>query len=308
MRSRRTARAVVCCAAGLALLAAWSAPAQPVAPRAAPDAGLPFRLLRPLLPTGSFDTQLVPENSGMVQSRRHPGVFWTLSDSGGPQTLVPLTRQGELAKGWRVVALDGVRNTDWEDITFDARGRLVVADIGNNFSRRRTLEFYFFREPPEGAATARPEKVVLAHYADQKEFPPARRDYDAEAAFTVGGRIHVLTKHRSDTRTRLYRLEGESPRRSNPLVYVDSFEIGGMVTAADNTPDGRFVAVLTYHALWLFEYDPASGSLFRRSIRWMPIFAWQCESVAFIDEGKVLISNEQGWLFEVALDSMTKVR
>jgi hypothetical protein len=118
----------------------------------------------------------------------------------------------------------------------------------------------------------------------------------------------LLTKHRSDSRTRLYRLEGDSPKRSNPLRLVDSFEIGGMVTAADASPNGKLVAVLTYTALWVFEYDRATGSIFRKSVRKTPMFAWQTEAVAWDGNDSLVVGNEQGQLFRVALSSFDTVR
>jgi hypothetical protein len=118
----------------------------------------------------------------------------------------------------------------------------------------------------------------------------------------------LLTKHRSDNRTRLYRLEGDSPKRSNPLRLVDSFEIGGMVTAADASPNGKLVAVLTYTALWVFEYDRATGSIFRKSVRKTPMFAWQAEAVAWDGNDSLVVGNEQGQLFRVALSSFDTVR
>ena len=89
---------------------------------------------------------------------------------------------------------------------------------------------------------------------------------------------------------------------------VDSFEIGGMVTAADTSPDGKKVAVLTYTALWVFDYDRASGSIFRRGVRRTPIFAWQAEAVAWDGNDSLVIGNESGQLFRVALASMDVVR
>jgi roadblock/LC7 domain-containing protein len=140
---------------------------------------------------------------------------------------------------------------------------------------------------------------------DQQEASP---DYDCEAVFCAGEKVYLLTKHRSDKRTRLYRVEGESEKKSNPLRLVDSFEIGGMVTAADVSPDGKLVAVLTYTSLWVFEFDPASGSIFRRGMRWTPVLAWQAEAAAFHGNDEVVIANEGGQLYRVAVDSMEKVR
>ena len=37
---------------------------------------------KPWVPIATLDTQVVREASGIVKSRRHPGIFWTVVDSG----------------------------------------------------------------------------------------------------------------------------------------------------------------------------------------------------------------------------------
>ena len=281
----------------LVSLLAFSAPA---------FAQFPFNALRFLKPDGQISPSLVTECSGLVQSLRYGGVFWALGDGGSGAAIVPVTADGKLARGWSgPVAVVGCNNYDWEDLALDDRGNLIIADVGNNSGRRKQLMLHFTPEPRPGVSSVRPARTLRVHYADQKEPSP---DYDCEAVFSAGGHIYFLTKHRSDSRTRLYRLEGESASRSNPLRLVDSFDIGGMVTAADVSPDGKKVAVLTYTALWVFDYDRASGSIFRRGIRKTPIFAWQAEAVAWDGNETLVIGNEQGQLFRVALAGMDTVR
>lgn len=272
------------------------------------SAQFPFSALRFLKPDGRISPALVTECSGLVHSLRYSGVFWAHGDGGSGAFIVPVTANGKLARGWTgAVRIEGCKNNDWEDIALDGRGNLIIADLGNNRGRRKQLMFHFLNEPKPGAVSVRPTRTLRAHYADQKGDSP---DYDCEAVFSAGGRIYNLTKHRSDTRTRLYRLEGESTTRSNPLRLVGSFDIGGMVTSADASPDGKLVAVLTYTALWVFSYDRASGSIFTQSesIRRTPIFAWQAEAVAWEGNDALVMANESGQLFRIALSSLQEVR
>jgi len=270
------------------------------------QAQFPFSALRFLKPDGQISTSLVKECSGMVQSLRYGGIFWVLGDGGSGAAIVPVTADGRLARGWTgPVAVTGCKNFDWEDLALDDRGNLIIADVGNNSGRRKQLMLHFTPEPRPGVRSIVPTRSLRVHYADQKEASP---DYDCEAVFSAGGRIYLLTKHRTDSRTRLYRLEGDSTKNSNPLRLVDSFDIGGMVTAADASPNGKMVAVLTYTALWVFEYDRASGSIFRKGVRKTPIFAWQAEAVAWDGNDSLVIGNESGQLFRVALSNFETVR
>lgn len=270
------------------------------------EAQFPWQAFRFLKPDGQISPALVSECSGLVQSLRYRGVFWALGDSGSAPAIAPVTAEGKLVPGWTgPVRVEGWKNYDWEDLALDGKGNLVIADVGNNSGRRKQLMLHFVNEPKPGMTSVRPARTLRVHYEDQTEPSP---DYDCEAVFAAGGRIYFLTKHRSDQRTRLYRLDGESTRKSNPLRLVDSFEIGGMVTAADASPDGKHVAVLTYTSLWVFEFDPASGSIFRRGMRWTPVFAWQAEAAAFEGNDTVVIANEDGRIYRVSVASMDPVR
>jgi hypothetical protein len=272
------------------------------------SAQIPFSALRFLKPDGQISPALLTECSGLVHSLRYNGVFWAHGDGGSGASIVPVTASGKLARGWTgAVRVEGCKNNDWEDIALDEKGTLIIADVGNNSGRRKQLMLHFVNEPKPGAVSVRPTRTLRVHYEDQKSDSP---DYDCEAVFSAGGRIYFLTKHRSDKRTRLYRLTGESTTRSNPLRLVGSFDVGGMVTAADASPDGKLVAVLTYTTLWVFSYDRASGSIFTKSesVRRTPIFAWQAEAVAWEGKDALVIANENGQLFRVALSSLQAVR
>lgn len=254
---------------------------------------------------GKMDAVLIPESSGLVQSLRYRGVFWTLSDSGSNPEIIPITANGQVTPGWSgPVRIEGVNNRDWEEIALDEKGNLIIADTGNNKGRRKDLKIHFVNEPKPGVTSVRPTRTLPVYFEDQKEASP---DYDCEAVFEAGSQIFFLTKHHTDNRTRLYRLDGKSEKKPNPLRFVDSFEIGGMVTAADTSPNGKYVAVLTYTALWVFEFNPKTNTIFDGPIRKLPIFAWQAEAVAFDGNDTLVIGNEEGVLYRIPLARLKNV-
>src|SRR6516165_11844808 len=81
----------------------------------------------PLEPLGGLDVKAVPEASGIVKSRRYPGIFWVHNDSGNPPLLFAIRGDGCIVRQFRVA----VPNIDWEDIAIDDQGHLYVGDIGN---------------------------------------------------------------------------------------------------------------------------------------------------------------------------------
>jgi hypothetical protein len=143
-------------------------------------------------------------------------------------------------------------------------------------------------------------KRLPFHYPDQLAFPDSTRlDFDCEAMFCDRGRIYLLTKHRSDIRTTLYRLDPgrEAPQAAERLGGAD---IGSPVTAADLSGDGRILAVLSYQYIHLFE-RPAVGEDFLdgRSHATL-IEGRQCEALC-LDGDRVLFANEQREIFCVSL-------
>src|SRR5215468_8138892 len=61
---------------------------------------------------GQIDYGPISESSGLVASRKHPGVYWTHNDSGNPAVIFAITHEGKFVAEFPVAA----KNNDWEDI------------------------------------------------------------------------------------------------------------------------------------------------------------------------------------------------
>jgi hypothetical protein len=159
------------------------------------------------------------------------------------------------------------------------------------------------------------DRRVEFSYPEQRAFPdPERQNFDAEAIFwaphpaTGEGTLYLLTKHRSDTHTVLYRFDDLSGARPVDLVRVGEFDVGGaeqtfggLVTGADATPSGDRLAVLTYHALFVFGRPGGSDAYFTEPLARIDLdqsVTKQVEGVAWAGDG-LLFSNEQGALFYI---------
>lgn len=129
----------------------------------APPAGTPFTVPGAAAEAGqpiAIRTADLPANeaSGLVASRRHPGVFYWLRDGGGATTQRPRAalwtiRLGDDAHAYPVrrgenfpfAQVFDAANTDWEDVVIDDDDNLWIGDIGANDCVReqylyRTLE------------------------------------------------------------------------------------------------------------------------------------------------------------------------
>jgi hypothetical protein len=284
-----------------ALFTACSSVGQPVG-----SVTLPARGPVSLRPSATFDAAAIDESSGIVASRRHGGLYWTHNDSGGAPVIYAVDREGKLVG--EPVRVLGASNVDWEDIAADGDGNLWIADIGNNLNARTDLCLYVLPEPdPRVVKEARVSRRIDVRYPDQRLFPPPVAEFDAEALFVANGRPYILSKHRGSGTTKLYRLDRQSDGLSAPMTLLGTFDIEGMVTAADVSPDGRSLLVLTYTGIWLFE--AASGDEYLGgSVRWLPIRAGQCEGICFDLDGSIVVTNEQRSIFGLSVEDLAVVR
>lgn len=259
------------------------------------------------------------EVSGIVASRQWPGIFWVQNDSGDEPRIYPVDRHGRLKKSARSadspgILVGGIINSDWEDITVDASGNVIVGDVGNNSNGRRDLALHYVVEPEPTAGFTALLKSYLFRYPEQKTWPAAKDDfnYDCEGIFTKGDTVYLVTKRRSDTLTRLYRLDNPRTGVVNVLTRVADFDVRGRATAADATPDGRRLAVLTYDAVWLFEAaTPGGDDWFAGPVYWLPFTDVKgAEAMTFDGPDTLLIAAEEGAgkLYEVPTSKMVRVR
>lgn len=268
---------------------------------------------------GGLDREAIPECSALIASPSQERVLWALSDSDGPARLVPIRPSGLVAvpagaapsptgKKYLGVEVAGVRNLDWEALAADGSGNLIIGDVGNNLSRRRELLLYIVPEPQLGATSVTPARRLVFTWPDQVEFPDPEQSHDCEAMFWYRGKLHLLTKHRRDTQSRLWRAEIPATATRAYLTQVGAFDAHGMVTDASVSPDGRHLAVLTYRMLWVFDLsrspeNPLSGPALARPLQ-PPVMQWQLEGCGWLDNETLLLGAEEGGLFRVRLDEL----
>lgn len=191
---------------------------------------------------GEVTAPQTSELSGLVASRRRPGVLWSLNDSGNPAQLFALRTDGTVLGTYTV---PGAQNVDWEDIAAGPRG-LYLADIGDNESSRPTIDVYRVPEPPVGvgapAATAPAVRFTLRYAAGPRDAETLLVDPHS-GAFVV-----VSKEFRTGGASRVY----SAPRpvaggtATLRLVRRADVESSGFATAGDISRRGDVVVVRTY--------------------------------------------------------------
>lgn len=294
----------------LAVALAWGAE-PPVVVRTVPEMAAVG-----LKSAGKLNLKTVPECSALWASPSMPGVFWTLSDSGNKPEIVPIHADGSFVAAsqgpWVSVALKGATNVDWEALTGDHKGNMIVGDVGNNVSRRKELAFYLFKEPKLGDTAVIDFRKVTFTWPDQTAFPDPELAHDCEAMFLLHGKLYLLTKHRRDTLTDLWRADIPVAGTRAVLTKLARFDAGGMVTDACLSPEQGRLAILTYRNVWVFELPIAGEDFFHGRALYAPLsppmLSWQIEGCSWLDRETLLVGSEQGDLYHLSLKGLQEAK
>ena len=236
---------------------------------------------------------VVPESSGLAPADT-PGTYYSFGDDGNGPWLYKITGQGRAVGGQIDLA---TTNTDWESLSRDPQGNYYVGDCGNNESLRRQLVIHKVRPETPGQV-----QDIAFTYPDQTAFPPKKkqRNFDCEASLWHEGQVWLFTKDRGQQATsKVYAVPDQPGTYVAKLVA--KIAIPGEVTDAALAPSGRRLVLLGRSELFVLD-----GSTWAEILRATPRHiglpgAGQTEGAVFKDEKTLLISTEQGALYEYVL-------
>jgi hypothetical protein len=235
----------------------------------------------------------INESSGLETGDK-PGTYFTHNDAGNAPELFRIDAQGKLLA---TLPVAGAENIDWEDIAKDNQGNIYISDTGNNTNKRTHLKIYKLRQ-------GNPNRVSTIHfeYADRKAGTADKSNYefDCEALFWYQSKLYLVTKDRSNgTTAKLYELSDQPG--THEAKFISKYEVQAPVTAADVSPDGKTLLLLSKGAIHLF---PANGSanFFKSNMKTYALGkVGQTEGAVFTDNRTVLLTNEDGDLYQYKL-------
>ncbi len=197
----------------------------------------------------------VRESSGIVASRRNPGLFWTHNDSGDGPFVYAFDRGGRSRGTWRV---SGAQARDWEDIAVGpgpepGQSYLYAGDIGDNERKREFVVVYRFPEPQAGAEESvtdtGPSRETAPAEAIRVKYPDGARNAEALLVHPRTGDLYIVSKAADSAG--VYKLAApfaagaiHTLARVGQLRGPDFF--GALVTGGDISPDGERVALCDY--------------------------------------------------------------
>lgn len=253
---------------------------------------------------GRIDDRAIDESSGLVASRRNPGLLWTHNDSGDDPDVYCVDLQARTCGVWRVT---GAEAFDWEDIAVGPGPRpgepyLYAGDIGDNIDQRSQIVVYRVAEPVAGPGGPSPVPTRAAPAATapaealRLRYPDGPRNAEALLVHPVTGDLYVVSKEEAGAN--VYKASAPvDPSRVTTLTRVATLHLGPseLVTGGDISPDGRRVALCTYSRGYEFEV-PAAGfdGVWAQPPTPVPLgFRAQGESIAYRLDGRALLATSE---------------
>jgi hypothetical protein len=274
----------------------------------------------PLDPTqpvqlATLEDRRINESSGLVASRRSPGLFWTHNDSGDGPFVYAFDRKGRSRGTWRV---EGASALDWEDMAagpgpISGQSYLYTGDIGDNGREREFIVVYRFPEPEVSATLAAPTEARPTQPAEaiRLKYPDGAHNAEALVVHPTTGDLYIVTK--ANAEAGVYKLAAPfDPKVTGTLTKIAILRgpdfFGTLITGADISPDGRRIALCDYAQGYELTL-PAGAAGFDEVWRQTPLAVSlgariQGESVAYRLDGAALLATSERTptpLFEVVL-------
>jgi len=213
----------------------------------------------------TLEETAIDESSGIVASRRNPGVYWTHNDSGDGPFLYALDRQGHRRGVWRV---GGATARDWEDIAAGPGPQtgtpyIYVGDIGDNNRKREEIVIYRVAEPliltQDAASSKTSPRMTESADAIRLKYPDGPHDAETLMVHPQTGDIYVIIKTTGQT-SKVYRAKAPlSTSKTIALEFVAELRVpsvfAGLITGGDISPDGRRVVLCDYVSAYELRLD-----------------------------------------------------
>lgn len=258
-------------------------------------------------PEGHLQARELCEASGMAASPSDDRLLWLINDSGcAAELFLTKTDGGKRGK----VAVEGVKNIDWEDLaSFELEGKpyLLVADTGDNGSRRAECVLHILAEPRLPKETELLQGAVKPIWTIRFRYEDGPRDCEAVAVDVKTDKILLLTKRTNPPM--LYELplkpEGKELRTARKIGQLSEslpmgfppIPFGTQPTGMNIAANGSMAAVVTYAGVFVF--PRTAGETWPMAFARDPLVldshrARQAEAIAFSRDGTVIRVASEG--------------
>lgn len=238
---------------------------------------------------------LLDEASGLTTTSK--GVF-SLGDDDDPEIYRIDTASGEITS---TIIIQNTSFEDKEALAADDQ-YIYISDFGNNKGDRQNLKVV--RIPLSSIDNTQRQEVageiISFHYPEQKRFDQKKKNnaFDCEAMISKDNALYLFTKQRNDHQTTMYTI----PKKPGDYAAQKKgvFNAKGRITGATLSPNGKTLLLLGYQKKhkhpFIWRFDVTGNNLFSGNAKNYLLEKestdWQLEGIAFLNNHKVLMCNE----------------
>lgn len=204
-----------------------------------------------------LDTELIDEASGLARSLFNPDILYSQNDSGGENAIFAIDTRGRLQAK---IVIEGVKNRDWEELAtgLDLRSGIsyiYIGEIGDNGARYPSVAIYKVPEP----SLAMGDTLIIADAYETFNIQYDDGPRDAEAFFVnpKSGDIYIISKR--EEQVGIYKVAyPQSTSKMNIARKLGQMQMS-WVTAADISPNGKYILVKNYTGIRRFKVSRKKG-------------------------------------------------
>lgn len=250
----------------------------------------------------------VDEASGLAISTRDGNFMWIVNDSGSKPVLHLAGTDGS-DRGQ--VTVGAAENIDWEDLssfTLDGASYLLIADTGDNNSKRGDSKCYVVEEPALPKNGAQVAGIVKPAWTIEFGFEDGPRDCESVAVDAAAGKVILVSKRTKPPMVyeMPLRPKGAGPVVAKKIGVTSVMPPKGVLllpyiaqpTGMDISSDGSQGVIVSYYGVFLFPRAKKEswGEAFAKApVILQPHGMAQAESIGFSKDGKTLtLLSERG--------------
>mgnify|MGYP002632305319 CR=1 FL=1 len=247
----------------------------------------------------------ITEASGLAVSATNGDFLWIINDSGGTNEIHLADKDGTPRGS---ISVEGTTNRDWEDLasfSLDGTPYLLIADTGDNSSKRRFVTLYVVQEPSLPTAGKNLSGKVPVAWDINFTFEGGARDCEAVAVDETGRKI-ILTSKRTEppgvyelplrpAKNPIARKIGSTETRATGLTLPIAFR--NQPTGMDISADASMAVITTYHGAFLFRRKAGetwAETFVRKPESLGPHGLQQAEAIAFANDGMSIYLVSEG--------------
>ncbi|MCI4669060.1 MAG: hypothetical protein MRZ79_13075 [Bacteroidia bacterium] len=250
----------------------------------------------------------IHEASGLI-ALNEDSLLW-INDSGNDPVIFITDIKGKLVDS---IYIKGIRNKDWEELSMDNKGNVIIGDIGNNCRCREDLRFYLWN-----LYSGELDSMLYSYQKGiWKENENGEIIPDMEGFYWYNDSLHLFSKGniwaKEYEQVHYALLTNKKVQVAKALSFY-TFAHKRVVTGAAIRKDGKEIAILAYtfrRFLGLIPYSKAEVYLYtdvhnhqiwtgkEQVIKLKPrIVPTQYEAIDYLDRDRIIVGSERTKAFK----------